>query len=120
MKQFSLSNMTCGARTLLHCAAAAVIATALTVDNAHANVDGKAKAAAVCNTCHGPSGISTMPNTPNLAGQPEPYIADQLKAYRNGKRFHEIMTLMAKPLTDQEIADLAAWYASIEIKATVK
>jgi cytochrome c553 len=87
---------------------------------AAANAEGQAKAAVACNVCHGQNGISTMPNTPHLAGQPEPYVADQLKAYRSGKRSHEIMTLMAKPLTDKEISDLAAWYASIEIKATVK
>ena len=57
---------------------------------------------------------------PHLAGQPEMYVREQLRAYRNGKRQNEIMTIIAKPLTDDEISDLSAWYASIEIKATVK
>ena len=46
------------------------------------------------------------------------YIEEQLKNYRSGKRRHEVMNLIAKPLTDAEIDDLAAWYASIRIEAT--
>jgi cytochrome c553 len=70
-----------------------------------------------CATCHGPSGISQMPNVPHLAGQPEFYTVEQLKAYRSGKRVHEVMNVVAKPLADADINDLAAWYASIEIAA---
>ena len=77
--------------------------------------EGRQKAA-LCATCHGPLGQATMPNTPHLAAQPEVYLAEQLKAYRSGKRNHEIMSLIAKPLTDAEIADLAAWYSSLQIE----
>lgn len=77
---------------------------------------GRAKAATTCTVCHGPLGISTAPNTPNLGGQPALYLEEQLKKYRDGTRRHEIMTLIAKPLTDAEIADLAAWFASIRIE----
>lgn len=70
-----------------------------------------------CATCHGPSGISQIPNVPHLAGQPEFYTVEQLKAYRSGKRVHEVMNVVAKPLADADINDLAAWYASIEISA---
>ena len=63
------------------------------------------------------TGISTLPNAPNLAGQPEIYLAEQLKDYRSGKRSNEIMSLIAKPLTDAEITDLSAWFASIAIEA---
>ncbi len=69
-----------------------------------------------CATCHGPSGLTTMPNTPNLAGQPETYLAEQLKAFRSGKRANEVMAVIAKPLSDADIAELAAWYASIQIE----
>ena len=75
---------------------------------------GKAKAAP-CTTCHGPLGIAIAPDAPNLAGQPEGYVAAQLKAYRGGKRKHEVMSLMAKPLTDADIDNLAAWYASVKV-----
>jgi len=70
-----------------------------------------------CAACHGPAGISTLPEAPHLAGQPEHYVAEQLKAYRSGKRVHDAMTLVAKGLTDQDIADLAAWYSTIAVRA---
>jgi len=76
---------------------------------------GKAKAQA-CVTCHGPLGLSQAPNTPHLAGQPEFYVVEQLKAYRSGKRSNEVMAVIAKPLTDADIGQLAAWYASLVIE----
>jgi cytochrome c553 len=75
---------------------------------------GRAKAQ-MCAPCHGANGLAVAPNTPHLAGQPEPYLVDQLNAYRSGKRAHEVMAVVARPLTDAEIADLAAWFASLEI-----
>ena len=75
---------------------------------------GKTKSA-VCAVCHGVQGLSTLPNAPNLAGQPQIYLAEQLKNYRSGKRTHEVMSVIAKPLSDQEIEDLSAWYASLQI-----
>jgi cytochrome c553 len=82
-------------------------------------VAGKARAG-MCITCHGPLGLSQMPIAPNLAGQPAIYLVEQLKNFRSGKRQNEVMGVIAKPLADQEIDDLAAWYASIQITATVK
>jgi cytochrome c553 len=78
---------------------------------------GKARAG-MCAICHGPLGISQLPNAPHLAGQPEIYTIEQLKLYRNGKRANEVMAVIAKSLSDQDIEDLAAWYASITV--TVK
>lgn len=75
---------------------------------------GKAKAAA-CTVCHGQLGLSMAPNAPHLAGQPEIYLAEQLRNYRSGRRSHEVMSVVAKPLSDADIADLAAWYASMKI-----
>jgi cytochrome c553 len=82
-------------------------------------VAGKIRAG-MCATCHGPLGLSQLPNAPHLAGQPALYIVEQLRNYRSGKRQNEVMSVMAKPLTDQEIDDLAAWYESIQISSTVK
>jgi cytochrome c553 len=76
---------------------------------------GKAKAQA-CAVCHGPVGISSAPDAPHLAGQPEIYLAAQLRAYRSGERKHEVMAVMAKPLSDDDIANLAAWFASIKVE----
>ncbi len=99
----------------LLCAALAAPAThgALAQDAAA----GRAKAQA-CAVCHGQLGVSVTPDAPNLAGQPAIYLAAQLRAYRSGVRKHEVMAVMAKPLSDGDIADLAAWYAAIRIEAT--
>jgi cytochrome c553 len=87
------------------------------VSVARADVEtGRAKAK-MCTVCHGEFGVSIPPNAPNLAGQPEIYLAEQLKAYRSGKRSNEIMSVIAKPLTDADITDLSAWFASIAIEA---
>ena len=76
---------------------------------------GRTKAGA-CVACHGESGISVQPDAPNLAGQPALYLAEQLRQFRTGKRQSEVMAVIAKPLSDAEIDDLAAWYASIEME----
>lgn len=70
-----------------------------------------------CAVCHGQMGISGAPDAPHLAGQPAIYLARQLKAYRDGERKHEVMGVIAKPLTDAEISNLAAWFASIRVEA---
>lgn len=80
---------------------------------------GRAKAQS-CAVCHGPLGISTMPDSPHLAGQPRVYLVAQLKAFRAGKRTHEVMNVIAKPLSDADIEALADWYASIAIEAKEK
>ncbi len=71
----------------------------------------------MCSVCHGANGISTLPDAPNLAGQPEIYLVNQLRAYRSGERRHEVMSVVAKPLSDDDIASLAAWFSSIRIEA---
>lgn len=73
---------------------------------------GQQKAAQVCAACHGPDGNSASGQFPNLAGQYEDYLVYALESYRNGKRKNPVMAGMAQPLTDQEIKDLAAFYAS--------
>ncbi len=73
--------------------------------------------AEACVSCHGTNGISTVPNAPNLAGQPEFYVAEQLRQFRSGRRPSEVMAVIAKPLSDRDIDDLAAWYAAIVIEA---
>lgn len=96
----------------------ALSATSYAADDATSK--GKAKAEAQCSVCHGTNGMSQIPNAPHLAGQPEIYLIEQLKNYRSGKRANEVMSVLAKPLSDDDIANLASWYASIEIKATPK
>ena len=96
----------------------ATVGTALLMSlfaQADDEASGKAKAATACAVCHGPMGMAMAPNTPHLAGQPQPYLVEQLKNYRSGKRHHEVMSVIAKPLTDQEINNLAHWYSSLQI-----
>ncbi|WP_300493420.1 cytochrome c [uncultured Methylophaga sp.] len=77
---------------------------------------GKAKSA-VCSTCHGTEGIATMPVYPNLAGQNAEYLVSALKAYRDKQRqggMAAIMQMQANNLSDEDIANLAAYYSSLK------
>jgi len=80
---------------------------------------GRRLAAGICSSCHGRDGIATLPEAPNLAGQNPAYVAAQLRAYRENKRQNEQMNIVARELTEQQITDLAAWYAAIEVTATI-
>jgi cytochrome c553 len=73
--------------------------------------DGQAKSTA-CIACHGIDGNSANPEWPSLAGQNEAYIVRQLQAFRGGQRQNALMTPMAAPLSDQDIDDLAAYFAA--------
>lgn len=70
----------------------------------------------VCAMCHGANGISNVPIYPNLAGQKEQYLVLQLKAFRSGERVNMAMTSHAQKLSDQDIADLSAYYAQLDPK----
>ncbi|MFL1407041.1 c-type cytochrome [Marinobacter sp. M1N3S26] len=76
---------------------------------------GKAKAA-VCAACHGRNGVAQIPGYPNLAGQNEAYLISSLKAYRSKERSGgqaAVMQGQASGLSDEDIANLAAYYASL-------
>jgi len=77
------------------------------------------KKAVACRTCHGIDGIARIPIAPHIAGESDIYLQTQLKAFRSGKRVHEIMSVIAKDLSNEDIADLAAWYGSIRISVEV-
>lgn len=72
--------------------------------------------ARMCQTCHGIDGVARIPTAPNIAGESEIYLSTQLKAFRSGTRTHEIMSLVAQQLSDEDIENLAAWYSSIEFE----
>lgn len=74
---------------------------------------GKAKSA-TCAGCHGAAGVSANPMWPNLAGQKDAYLVKQMKAFRDGKRNDPMMSPMAKPLSDADIDNLAAYYSSLK------
>jgi cytochrome c553 len=74
------------------------------------------KRAVVCQTCHGMDGLSKLPEAPNLAGQVEPYLVKALTEYRDGTRRNEIMNVVAKELSDADIANLSAYYGGLQIE----
>lgn len=74
---------------------------------------GQAKAA-VCGACHGGDGKAIQGSYPNLAGQHASYIAKQLTDYRDGNRNNALMSGQATNLSDQDILDLSAYYASMD------
>jgi cytochrome c553 len=86
---------------------------------AHAAGDAAAgrRKARQCQTCHGLDGLSRLPEAPNLAGQPESYLVKALNDFRHGLRKNDMMSIVVKSLSDADVADLAAYYASIEITA---
>lgn len=65
-----------------------------------------------CVACHGVNGNSANPEWPNLAGQHPQYIVKQLKAFKSGARQNPLMTPQAQPLSDQDMEDLAAYFAT--------
>lgn len=93
-----------------------VILTLLSINVASAaNGDieaGKAKAG-TCAACHGADGIGATDTYPNLAGQHADYIAKQLQAFKNGDRKDPVMAPMAAALSDQDMADLGAYFNSL-------
>ncbi|MFT0546705.1 c-type cytochrome [Allopusillimonas ginsengisoli] len=68
-----------------------------------------------CAVCHGPQGIATLPEAPNLAGQNEIYLVKALNDFKSGARTNEMMTMMVANLSEADIENLAAYYQSIEI-----
>ena len=99
-------------RTLLTVVVVASFGAAATAQAAGDVAAGKTKAAA-CAGCHGANGQGVPPN-PALAGKPEDQLVEALKDYKSGKRNNAVMKAFAAPLNDQDIANLAAYYASLK------
>ena len=96
----------------LHLAVAATVMMASPVFAGDAAA-GKGKSM-MCAACHGAAGISAVPMYPNLAGQKEAYLAKQLKDFKSGKRQDPVMAPMAKMLSDEDLVNIAAYYASLK------
>ncbi|MGZ5713749.1 MAG: c-type cytochrome [Caldimonas sp.] len=93
---------------------ASIAASCLSVASAFGASDLKAGAAKseTCVPCHGRAGISTTPETPSLAGQPDNFLQWQLVYFRSGVRKSPVMQPMAASLTDDDIRNVAAWFAA--------
>ena len=93
-----------------------LLASALLLSAGIANAGGDAAAgeqkAAACIACHGAGGNSTIASNPILAGQHRSYLVQALKGYKDGTRTNPIMRGMTAGLTDQDIEDLAVYFAS--------
>jgi cytochrome c553 len=89
----------------------AVEEVAVAIEDAGA-ADGKAKTM-VCAACHGQNGISMTDIWPNLAGQKKGYLIKQIRAFRDGQRVDPSMMPMVKSLSDQDIEDIAGYYAGL-------
>lgn len=90
--------------------------TASGMATAAGDAEAGAAKAAVCAACHGKNGIAQIPGYPNLAGQNEAYLVSSLKAYKNKQRNGgqaAVMQGQAAGLSDEDIANLAAYYASL-------
>lgn len=79
---------------------------------------GQAKAV-TCSACHGMDGNSANPDWPSLAGQHESYLTKALRSFRSGERQNVLMSAMALPLSDEDIADLSAYYAAQTLAPSV-
>ena len=91
------------------------VATALAVPALADDPKAGRKKAAKCQVCHGYDGIGTNPEVPHIAGESDIYLIRQLRAFRSGKRTHAQMSIIAKDLSDEDIANLAAYYSAIKI-----
>ncbi len=93
--------------------------TVLALASSAAWAEGDIKAGRVvaekCQVCHGIDGQSVIAEAPNLTAQKEMYLLIQLSAFRSGERKNEMMAIVAPSLSDKEMADVAAYYASIPV-----
>jgi cytochrome c553 len=95
----------------------AVVIALLTSVVSAADIEAGKKKAATCIACHGQNGISMVPFYPNLAGQKAAYLESALKAYKSQDRKGgnaAIMWGLAAPLNDSDIANLSAYFASLD------
>lgn len=92
---------------------ALIVLAGWTVEAGAQDVGRGEEKAADCVACHGALGISPNPLFPNLAGQNGAYLQMQLEKFKQGDRYHPLMTPIAQSLSQQEINDLAAYFSSI-------
>jgi cytochrome c553 len=96
-----------------------VLAAAFATPASAADPTAGRKTAQQCQTCHGIEGVGKMPDVPNIGGESADYLTTQLHHFRSGDRKHEQMSIIAAGLSDQDIANVAAWYASIQFTVTL-
>ena len=94
---------------LLACALVTLAPLAMASDDAAATV----ALVGTCVACHGADGIGKSPQYPNLQGQKAAYLEKQLKAFRSGERKDSNMNPLSTALSDEDIAELAAYFENV-------
>lgn len=91
------------------------LTSATSILHAESNINAGKQKAASCASCHGDDGNSMVATFPKLAQQHSSYLAQQLHAFKDGVRSDPMMTPMAMALSDDDIADISAYYATQKI-----
>ena len=101
--------------SIMKCLATIALLGSASLSLAAGNPEAGEEKAALCAGCHGDDGNAAAPIFPKLAGQHGRYLIKQLYDFRSLKRVEPTMNAMAEPLTDEDVLDLAAFYASKKI-----
>jgi cytochrome c553 len=91
------------------------LASATSILHAESNINAGKEKSASCSSCHGDDGNSMVATFPKLAQQHSSYLAQQLHAFKDGSRNDPMMSPMAKSLSDDDIADISAYYATQKV-----
>jgi cytochrome c553 len=91
------------------------LASATSILHAESNINAGKEKSASCSSCHGEDGNSMVATFPKLAQQHSSYLAQQLQAFKDGTRNDPMMSPMAKSLSDDDIADISAYYAAQKV-----
>ena len=70
-----------------------------------------------CQGCHGLDGLAKVPGAPHIGGQVKEYLIKSMHDYKSGARKDEVMAVVVRQLSEQDIEDLAAYYAGIGAEA---
>lgn len=106
-------------RSDLTLGAAAIVAALAFPAAAQDAAAGKKAADMRCAMCHGSDGLAVAPDAPNLAGANPNYVLMQLDAFRDGRREHHQMSMIAASLSEQEMEDIAAWFGRMQLTVTI-
>lgn len=107
-------------KTAINRIAVFALATLTLVPTVHAGVDEGRQKAQVCVACHGADGNSPAPIVPSIAGQPRQFIVTALFMFREGRRTSALMAPFAEKLSNADLNDLAAWFASQKLAAPTR
>ncbi|WP_027148655.1 c-type cytochrome [Methylobacter tundripaludum] len=91
------------------------LASATSILHAEGNINAGKQKSASCTSCHGDDGNSMVATFPKLAQQHSSYLVKQLHAFKDGSRNDPMMSAMALALTDEDITDISAYYATQKI-----